>query len=204
VPQGSPLSPILFLLYNEELIRICNQPSLGIHSLGFVDDLNILAYSATTEQNCSRLREVHEKCQNWALRHGISFAPHKYELIHFTTASKRHNLQASIDIGGTTKEPSKSVRVLGVWLDPKLKWSVHAKIAQQKGAGVITALKHITTSTWGASFARAWLLYNTTVRTVITYRAVAWYKPESGKSNKVIRAISKIQASGMQVVAGAY
>jgi len=49
VPQGSPLSPILFLLYNEELIRICNQPSLGIHSLGFVDDLNILAYSATTE-----------------------------------------------------------------------------------------------------------------------------------------------------------
>ena len=39
VPQGSPLSPILFLLYNEELIRMCNQPSLGIHSIGFMDDL---------------------------------------------------------------------------------------------------------------------------------------------------------------------
>ena len=49
VPQSSPLSPILFLLYNEELIRICNQPSLGIHSLGFVDDLNILVYSTSTE-----------------------------------------------------------------------------------------------------------------------------------------------------------
>jgi hypothetical protein len=58
VPHGSPLSPILFLLYNEELIRTCNQPSLGIHSLGFMDDLNILAYSASTEQNCARLGRV--------------------------------------------------------------------------------------------------------------------------------------------------
>ena len=82
-------------------------------------------------------------------------------------------LQASIDIGGTTKEPSKSVRVLGVWLDPKLKWSAHVKVAQQKGSGAIAALKRITTSTWGASFTRAWLLYNTTVQTVIMYRAVA-------------------------------
>ena len=86
-------------------------------------------YSATTEQNCSRLREVYKKCQSWALRHSISFALHKYKLIHFTTVSKRHNLQASIDIRGSTKELSKSVRVLGVWLNLKLKWSAHVKVA---------------------------------------------------------------------------
>src|SRR6201995_466661 len=109
VPQGSPLSPILFLLYNEELIRTCNQPSLGIHSIGFIADINILAYSASTEQNCTRLSRVHEKCQSWALRHGITFAPDKYELIHFTTARKKHNLQASVRLDSIEKKPTKSV-----------------------------------------------------------------------------------------------
>ena len=204
VPQGSPLSPILFLLYNEELIRTCNQPSLGTHSLGFMDDLNILAYSASTEQNCARLSWVHEKCQSWALRHGITFAPHKYELIHFTTARKKHNLQASVRLDSIEKEPTRSVRVLGVWLDPKLKWSAHAKIAHQKGIAAIAALKRVTTSTWGASFARARLVYNSVVRPTITYGTEAWFEPESTKHGKVIKAISKVQASGMRVVAGAF
>jgi exonuclease III len=204
VPQGSPLSPILFLLYNEELIRICNQPSLGIHAVGFMDDINILAYSASTEQNCARLSGVHKKCERWALRHGITFAPKKYELLHFTTAKKRHNLQASISIGSIEKKPTSSVRVLGVWLDPKLKWSAHAKIAFKKGTTAIAALKRVTTSTWGASFARARLLYNSAIRPAVTYGAEAWFEAEVTKNSKVAQEISKIQTSGLRVVTGAF
>jgi hypothetical protein len=62
LPQGSSLSPILFLLYNEELLRIANRPNLGVHFIGFVDDLNLLAYSKSTEQNCATLSQVHERC----------------------------------------------------------------------------------------------------------------------------------------------
>jgi hypothetical protein len=46
LPQGSPLSPILFLLYNKKLLRIANRPNLGVHSIEFVDDLNLFAYMA--------------------------------------------------------------------------------------------------------------------------------------------------------------
>src|SRR6201999_2429042 len=130
--------------------------------------------------------------------------PHKYELIHFTTARKRHNLQASVRLDSIEKKPTKSVRVLGVWLDPKLKWSAHAKIARQKGVAAIAALKRVTTSTWGASFARARLLYNSAVWPTITYGTEGWFEPEITKHGKVIQAISKVQASGMRVVAGAF
>lgn len=51
----------------------------------------------------------------------MKFAPYRYKLIHFTTASKKHNLQATIKVGGIKKLPLIQVKVLRVWLDPKLK-----------------------------------------------------------------------------------
>jgi hypothetical protein len=63
-------------------------------------------------------------------KHKMKFAPQKYELIHFTTATKKHNLQVSIRVRGIEKLPLEQVRVLGVWLDPKLKWQAYARVAQ--------------------------------------------------------------------------
>ena len=134
----------------------------------------------------------------------MAFAPQKYELIHFTTSKKRHNLKAGIQFGHNEIQPSQSIRILGVWLDPKLKWHAHAKIAQQKGLAALGAFKRISSSTWGASFTRARLLFNSTIRPAITYGAAAWHSPESQKHNPVIQAISKIQTRGLRMIAGAY
>ena len=66
VPQGSPLSPILFLLYTVELHEICNRPWEGVLGIGFADDTNLLAYSESTEENCKKLERVHRKLLQWA------------------------------------------------------------------------------------------------------------------------------------------
>jgi hypothetical protein len=58
----------------------------------------------------------------------MQFVSHKYELIYLTTVRTRHSLQTSILIGRNEKLPSKEVRVLGVWLGLKLKWSAYANI----------------------------------------------------------------------------
>ena len=147
LPQGSPLSLILFLLYIEELFGLASRPNLGVYTIRFVDDLNLLAYSKSTEQNFATLGQIHERCLDWASRHEIKFAPHKYELIHFTTARKKHNLQATIKVEGTEKLPFTQVKVLGVWLDSKLKWQAHAKTAQQKGFRALEALRRVVAFT---------------------------------------------------------
>jgi hypothetical protein len=96
VLQGSPLSPILFILYNSELFDLYRRPKGGLLSVGFADDLNILVYSDSTEANCRTLEQAHERCLEWSRRFSMKFAPKKYELIHFTTKRSRFNLAATI------------------------------------------------------------------------------------------------------------
>ena len=63
IPQGSPLSPILYLFYNADLLEIYNNIRLRISAIGFVDDINILIYSELTEENCEKLSKVYKKCE---------------------------------------------------------------------------------------------------------------------------------------------
>ena len=52
IPQGSPVSPILFLFFNKDLIDFCTQGTGKVLAIGFVDDVNILVVGNSTESNC--------------------------------------------------------------------------------------------------------------------------------------------------------
>ena len=147
IPQGSPISPILFLFYNEELVQICNGLGARASAIGFVDDINILTWGESTEWNCSLLNRIHNKCIDWANRHGATFAPKKYELIHLTRHPKRFNMGASLSFEGTTIPPKAHVRVLGVEIDSKLKWGPHVRRIQSKMSQQTNALTRVATST---------------------------------------------------------
>jgi hypothetical protein len=84
VPQGSPLSPILFLFYNALLLEALNQPDLPLSPLGFADNVNLLTYREATVVNCTNLEIAHNQCLNWARTHGMQFALDKYYLTHLT------------------------------------------------------------------------------------------------------------------------
>jgi hypothetical protein len=61
VPQGSPLSPILFLFYNAGLLELCENHKLRTTGIGFIDDANILAYGLLTSGNYIALEQIHVK-----------------------------------------------------------------------------------------------------------------------------------------------
>jgi hypothetical protein len=64
VPQGSPLSPILFLFYIAEALHICNRPKEGLSAVGFADDIDLLTYSQSIEANCCKLESVYRSWQS--------------------------------------------------------------------------------------------------------------------------------------------
>lgn len=115
--------------------------------MGFIDNVNILAYGTSTEENVKTLERLHKQCKRWALQHGSTFAPKKYELIHFAQNPKKFNMAAAISIAGITKTSKTNIKVLGVQIDTKLKWGPHVKKVQEKMVTQTRALTKVTTST---------------------------------------------------------
>ena len=117
IPQGSPLSPVLFLFFASELLHTLNAPPT--FGMGFVDDTYIIRHGQSAKENCKQLKLAHERCLTWARRHGASFAPDKYNLIHLTRR-RGVNLSAMVHIPGVRGSPVPSLRILGVQVDSKL------------------------------------------------------------------------------------
>jgi Reverse transcriptase (RNA-dependent DNA polymerase)/Endonuclease-reverse transcriptase len=203
IPQGSPLSPILFLFYISELLESLQEPRTATIGLGFVDDTNLITWGTSAEENCQRLTEAHKVCEKWARRHGARFAPEKYQLIHFTRNRRtaREDLASSIQLAGHHISSEEKVRLLGVWLDPKLTWGEHIAHATRKGIAASEALARLATSTWGPSVRNTRLLYTATVRAAITYASQEW-------SMRIARAklspLEKVQTSCLRRITGGY
>jgi hypothetical protein len=177
IPQGSPLSPFLFLFYNANLVDACNQHTSPFSGVGFVDNVNALAFGKMIEENCRMLQIVQERCLEWASRHGASFAPEKYILVHVTKARTKHNTPSPLTLSPLTISLSPSTCVLGVILDKKLSLQPNLQHIKSKLATQTNLLTRLTASTWGASLRVSRLLYTAVVRPAITTGCPAWWAP---------------------------
>ena len=188
-----------------DLLDICNRPGTKTSGLGFVDDINALAYGKSTQENCRTLERIHRECERWALRHGSLFAPTKYELIHLSRNPKKFDMTATINIENSLIKPKADIRILGLQIDTKLKWGAHIRKTQEKMVKQSMALTKISTSTWGASFARARQVYTAVVRPAMTYGSIVWHTPKDVNRNKSITSnLAVIQNRCLRTVAGAF
>ena len=111
VPQGSPLSPILFLLYITSLYKALERHG-NLTIIGFADNTNLLVASRDIQENCRRLKSAFRVYKRWAKTRGMEFAPQKSELIHFTR--KHTGSTKGVRLAGHTINPIESARFLGV------------------------------------------------------------------------------------------
>jgi len=86
--QDSLLSSILYLFYNVNLLKACDDIKLRTSFTDFVNDINILTYKEFIKCNCKVLSEIYDKCEQWSKTHDIKFLMTKHELIYFTRTSK--------------------------------------------------------------------------------------------------------------------
>ena len=122
VPQGSRISPLLYLFYNADLIEACKTEET--EAVGYIDDVSVLVTGPSAQRNCKELKGIHRKAEDWARKHGSQFAPAKYELVHFTRDPKMNSTHA-LRLPNAIIKASPSCRYLGIEMDTKLRWDDH-------------------------------------------------------------------------------
>ena len=94
IPQGSPVSPILFLIYISQLFK--NNSKLAVRLISYIDDIAIVVSSKTIHENCYMLQNAAKTLIDWGKSHNILFNIKKTELIHFDSSNKSLNKSVKI------------------------------------------------------------------------------------------------------------
>ena len=156
VPQGSVLSPTLFLLFINDLL---SQTVCSIHS--YADD-STLHFSTSFDRRPSQLELQHSRrdaaerltsdlsvISDWGRRNLVSFNASKTQFLHLST---RHNLPDSYPLyfSDTQLSPSHTLDILGLSFTKNLNWKLHisslARSASSK-LGVLHRLRQFFSPT---------------------------------------------------------
>ena len=136
--QGSPVSPLLFVMYVSVLhLRILR----GIR-FSYVDDFTITLGSSSYRRNCQLFQYFHSVLKRRGTRIGLSFAVAKTELCHWRTPKDRDSTStAAVCLDTIVFHPSSSVRWLGSWFTPSMETSVHfhKRLALDKGRSQLSS-----------------------------------------------------------------
>ena len=132
ISQSSSFFSILYLFYNANLLKTCENVKLRLSVTNFVNDINILTYNEFTKRNCDVLKKTWNKILKWTKRHEFKFNEQKHELIHFSKISKKYNIKIGITLKKHQMNANADFKILKIQLNFKLRWKSHLRQIETK------------------------------------------------------------------------
>jgi hypothetical protein len=187
LPQGSPLSPILFLFFNADLVQQKINNTGG--SFACVDDYTAWVTGSSAEDNYTGIQQIVEKALSWEKTSGATFEIAKTAVVHFTRDANRSS-STPIFIKGVAMLPTPQAKILGVVMDSALRYRTHISRIATKGLKAALALKRLRM----LSPRSARQLFNATVAPVLDYASNVWMHAVNESAMAVLGRAQKIGA----------
>jgi ribonuclease HI len=207
LPQGSPVSPVLFLLYTEPIYRLGKAQS----RFGYADDTAILCIGDSLDATAAEATQRIDELVDWGAANGVSFDPAKTEVMHF---SRKRTAKDSPPVmhGDMVKRPEAAIRWLGIWLDRTLSFKTHVEKWTAKAQAVARHLRSLTNTKHGPRSSLVRQAVRACVEPVLLFGAEAWYpgltrpswwrssREVSTKIKSLIKKMSKCLKQSMRAV----
>jgi len=117
LPQGSCLSPLLFAVVLDAMLR---ELSEWVNVVAFADDVVLWAVGMDLEEVRSAVEAGVAAACDWLRRRGLSLSPGKSQVCVF---SREGGELVDVQVGGELVHSVGEVRYLGILLDSRLTWS---------------------------------------------------------------------------------
>ena len=194
LPQGSPLSCTLFLLFINDLPDI-----LTVENALYADDLAMWNTSKWTLYNRRKLNQSLEilgnYCREWKLKVNTS----KTVYTIFSTSPKVSEEEPQLFIDGNILKKEVNPTYLGVRLDARLTLSEHLSDVKIKAERRLNIVKKLASTSWGADKNTLRQLYIGYVRSSMDYSLIL--QPIS--SDTAQKNIDKTQNQALRFISGA-
>ena len=173
LPRGSPVSPILFLLFPEPLFNSSRR------LYGYADDVAILSTGTSLDQSAERSGKAATKVAAWCAENGLAIADNKTEVQHFVRTLPRSrpvSALPSVLFRGVPVQANQSTRWLGVYLDTKLSFRPHVETWSARALNVCHHIRRLANTRRGipAHLLRTAAL--AAVLPVLLYGAQVWWR----------------------------
>ena len=191
VPQGSILGPLLFLLYINDIVHLCN----SCKPILFADDTNLIFNHTDLNELVNNVNRELQILSNWFKVNKLSLNSDKTKVILFQSQSRAlpDNTSQSIYLEGQKIEQVSVQKFLGVYIDQLLNWRHHISLKNNiisRNVGILSRLKN----TVPPNILKT--LYHSIILPHLSYGVVAW----GGTCKKELNRMSVLQRKAIRLI----
>ena len=169
VPQGSPLSPILFLVFIDDLVR---DLSAIAHAQAFADDVVVWWHAGKGDSGETVGQRILGVVEQWSTEWKAIFNPSKCQPMIISRL--KNEPLPTLTLHGTPLHLVDRLRYLGVWFDPSLSWSVHIDMVSRQALDRLRALHRGAGMLWGLHPQILSRMIHAAILPTLFYAAPAW------------------------------
>ena len=169
VPQGSPLSPILFLVFIDDLVRELAQIA---HAQAYADDVVVWWHARKGDSGETVGHRVLGAVERWSVAWRAVFNPSKCQPMMISRL--RGEPLPTLTLHGSPLVWVARLRYLGVWFDPTLSWRVHVDMASRQALDRLRAIHRGAGTLWGLHPRIVSRMIQAAVLPALFYGAPAW------------------------------